>query len=283
MFTLRQVGCNARSILGSIRQMSASAGPLVDVAVDNAGVATVTMQRLPVNSLNLDLLTEMNKTLDDLAKNKTRGMILTSASPTVFSAGLDIMEMYNPDFKRAETFWNTLQDVWLKLFGSGYPTAAAINGHAPAGGCLLALSCEYRVMATGKFTIGLNETALGIVAPTWFIDSMCNTISSREAEFALTTGRMFSVDEALKTGLIDETAADKAGTIEKCRGFIKKFERISPMARAATKQKIREIPLRKLMQNRQKDTEEFLNYLKNPMVQKGLEMYIASLKQKAKK
>lgn len=55
------------------------------------------------------------------------------------------------------------------------------------------------------------------------------------------------------------------------------------MARAATKQKIREIPLRKLMQNRQKDTEEFLNYLKNPMVQKGLEMYIASLKQKAKK
>lgn len=84
MFTLRQVGCNARSMLGSLRQMSASAGPLVDVAVDNAGVATVTMQRLPVNSLNLDLLTEMNKTLDDLAKNKTRGMILTSVSGVLF-------------------------------------------------------------------------------------------------------------------------------------------------------------------------------------------------------
>lgn len=72
------------------------------------------------------------------------------------------------------------------------------KGHAPAGGCLLAMSCEYRVMVNGKFTIGLNETALGIVAPTWFMDTMCHTIPIRQAEYALTTARMFSVDEALK-------------------------------------------------------------------------------------
>lgn len=72
------------------------------------------------------------------------------------------------------------------------------KGHAPAGGCLLAMSCEYRIMVNGKFTIGLNETALGIVAPTWFMDTMCHTIPIRQAEYALTTARMFSVDEALK-------------------------------------------------------------------------------------
>lgn len=49
------------------------------------------------------------------------------ASPTVFSAGLDIMEMYKPDFKRAEEFWNTLQETWIKLFGFKIATAAAIN------------------------------------------------------------------------------------------------------------------------------------------------------------
>lgn len=49
------------------------------------------------------------------------------ASPTVFSAGLDILEMYKPKQDRAVAFWTTLQDVWLKLFGSSYPTVAAIN------------------------------------------------------------------------------------------------------------------------------------------------------------
>ncbi|CAH2039449.1 unnamed protein product, partial [Iphiclides podalirius] len=183
-----------------------------------------------VNSLNLELLQEIAKSLDEIANNKNKGMILTSSSPTVFSAGLDIMEMYKPDLKRAEAFWTTLQDVWLKLFGSNFVTAAAINGHAPAGGCLLSMSCEYRVMVSGKYTIGLNETALGIVAPTWFMDTMCHTIPIRQAEYALTTARMFTVDEALQVGLIDEAATDKADTIEKCKNFIKKFDKIPPLA-----------------------------------------------------
>ncbi|XP_023944861.2 enoyl-CoA delta isomerase 1, mitochondrial [Bicyclus anynana] len=282
MFLLRQTVSNARQLAPNIRAMS-SKGPLVDLTVDNDGVAIMTLQRPPVNSLNLDLLTEISKSLDEVAKNKSRGMILTSSSPTVFSAGLDIMEMYKPDIKRAEEFWTTLQDVWFKLFGSSFPTAAAINGHAPAGGCLLSMSCEYRAMVSGKFTIGLNETALGIVAPKWFMDTMCQTISTREAEYALTTARMFTVDEALKVSLIDETATDKADAIAKCKGFIKKFERIPPLARAITKQKIRDAPIKSLQTTRQADTQEFLTYLKNPKVQQSLEMYIQALKQKAAK
>ncbi|XP_046968764.1 enoyl-CoA delta isomerase 1, mitochondrial-like [Vanessa cardui] len=277
---LRKVINNAKRLAPNIRTM-ASQGPLVDLTVDNDGVSIMTMQRPPVNSLNLDLLRELSKSLDEVAKNKSRGLILTSSSPTVFSAGLDIMEMYKPDFKRAEEFWTTLQDVWFKLFGSNFVTAAAINGHAPAGGCLLAMSCEYRVMVQGKFTIGLNETALGIVAPTWFMDTMCHTIPVREAEYALTTARMFTVDEALKVRLVDESASDKADAINKCKSFIKKFERIPPLARSITKQKIRQAPLKNLQENRKADCEEFLAYLKNPKVQQSLDMYIQSLKKKA--
>ncbi|GBP79773.1 Enoyl-CoA delta isomerase 1, mitochondrial [Eumeta japonica] len=253
------------------------------MAVDNDGIAVVTLQRPPVNSLNLDLLQAMNNTFDDVAKNKSKGMILTSASPTVFSAGLDIMEMYKPDPKRVETFWVTLQDMWLKLFGASFPTAAAINGHAPAGGCLIATSCEYRVMLSGKFTIGLNETALGIVAPTWFQDSLRHTIPTRQAEIALTTGKMFTVDEALKVGLIDETAADKAEAIEKCKKFIKRFDKIPSLARGMTKQIFRQEVLKKLLTNRQADTKQFLDLVNQPKVQQSLELYLAMLKQKSQK
>lgn len=73
-----------------------------------------------------------------------------------------------------------------------------MQGHAPAGGCLLALSSEYRAMVGGKYAIGLNETALGIVAPVWFQDCLFRTISPRQAEVALTLGSMFPVDEAFK-------------------------------------------------------------------------------------
>lgn len=71
------------------------------------------------------------------------------------------------------------------------------QGHSPAGGCLLAVSCEHRVMCP-NFTIGLNETRLGIVAPQFFVDSLQNTVSNRVAEKALTLGTLFKTDEALQ-------------------------------------------------------------------------------------
>ena len=107
---------------------------LVQVEVnDKTGFATVTLNSPPVNTLNLPLLTAFSETLDLLQNDRSRGMILTSSSNSVFSAGLDIMEMYKPTNDRLKAFWGTLQDCWLKLYGSSFPTAAAINGHAPAG------------------------------------------------------------------------------------------------------------------------------------------------------
>ncbi|VVD03262.1 unnamed protein product [Leptidea sinapis] len=277
---LRQVMKNIKPVFPYARTLS-SKGPLIDLSVDNDGVAVMTMQRLPVNSLNLDLLQELSKSLDEVAKNKTKALILTSASTSTFSAGLDIMELYKPDIKRVELFWTTLQDVWIKLFGSPFVTAAAINGHAPAFGCVLAMSCEYRVMVSGKYTTGLNETAIGIVATRWIMDTMRNTISQRETEFALTTGRMFTVDEALKVGLIDETAADKEDAIKKCKGFIKKFDRIPSLARGLTKQGIRAEPIKWLQDNREADTNVFLGFVKNPNMQESLEMYVQAMKARA--
>ncbi|KAL1129218.1 hypothetical protein AAG570_013747 [Ranatra chinensis] len=238
------------------------------------------MQKPPVNSLNLDLLVALRDTLVKLEKEKCKGMILTSESPSVFSAGLDIMEMYRPDHNRARKFWTTLQDTWIKLYSSPYPTVAAINGHSPAGGCLLALSCEYRVMVGPKFTIGLNETQLGIVAPFWFQDCMRNAIGERQAELALTLGKMFSVDEALKVGLIDEIAKDKADAISKAEDFLDEQSGLPALARSTVKVAFREATLNRLLKNREADTKMFLDFISMPKVQQALEMYMQTLKKK---
>lgn len=249
---------------------------------DKTGIATVTLNRPPVNSLNLELLQAISQTLDDLQNNKSRGMILTSSSKNVFSAGLDIMEMYKPKVERMKEFWSTLQDVWFKLYGSPFATVAAINGHAPAGGCLLSMCCEYRVMCQ-NFTIGLNETQLGIVAPTWFMATMRNTISRRDAELALTLGTLFTTDEAIKVGLVDEVATSKEEAIAKATAFLEKFKKISPQARSMTKQALRSKDIMELEDNRSQDVELFVYAVSQPKVQKGLEIYLESLKKKAAK
>lgn len=268
-----------KSLISNLPRFSSNYKYL-DLSLNNDNnVTTVTLKRPPVNSLNLELLSEISDVLTDLKKTKSPGMILTSASDKVFTAGLDIMEMHNPDPERFKQFWYTLQDVWMKLYGSPFPTAAAINGHSPAGGCLLAMCCEYRVMVN-NFNIGLNETQLGIVAPVWFIKTMLNTISIRNTELALTTGTLFKTDEALAVGLVDEMATDKADALKKANAFFERFEMIPPVARAYTKDSLRGSDIEDLKKSREKDFQTTFSLITQPKVQQGLEFYLALLKNK---
>lgn len=169
------------------------------------------MGRKPVNGLNTELLNELKTSLLEAQNSRCKGVIVTSSLPTVFSAGLDITEMYTTDKKKLADFWQALQDTWLTIYSLPVPIAAAINvqsttlqvllytrvsaifnetffstqGSSPAGGCLIALSSEYRVMVEGKHTIGLNETQLGMVAPKWFKDMYISVVGYRQAELGL--------------------------------------------------------------------------------------------------
>ncbi|ELU16502.1 hypothetical protein CAPTEDRAFT_218894 [Capitella teleta] len=249
---------------------------------DKTGVATMQLNRPPVNSLNLEVLTDMTIALDKLQTEKDcRGMILTSSSPGIFCAGLDIMEMYNPQEDRLREFWRTLQELWKMMYGSRLATIAAINGHSPAGGCLLSLTCDYRIMAQGKFTIGLNETLLGIVAPFWFQDTMVNTVGHRETERALQLGLLYSGENALKVGLIDELVSPEK-VMETAEGQMQMWLKIPDFARQLTKEQLRGPTVQKLAQHQEADIDHFVNFITKKAIQKSLEMYLNMLKQKKK-
>lgn len=141
------------------------------------------------------------------------------------------------------------------------------------------MSCEYRVMLP-KFTIGLNETQLGIVAPTWFQATMKNTIPLRQAELALTQGRMFTTEEALKVGLVDELASDKADALARCEKFLEGFRKIPREARMITKQSFRRPGIEELESNREQDIQLFVYAVTMPQTQKNLEGYLERLKKK---
>ncbi|KAG7202437.1 hypothetical protein KM043_018742 [Ampulex compressa] len=253
----------------------------VEVAQDDTtGVTILSMARAPVNGLNLELLDAIRTSLIEAQKNRSKGVILTSSLPTIFSAGLDIMEMYKPDIKRATEFWKMFQDTWMTLYNLQLPVAAAINGSSPAGGCMLAMSCEYRVCVDGKYGIGMNESRLGIIAPTWMRNTYISTIGYRKAELELIRGTLFLPQEALKIGLVDELVPNKAEAIKKCQDYISSFKKIPSQARNMTKLELRKEATTWLKENRDADLNIFLTTIQLPIVQSALKLYIESLKQK---
>ena len=97
---------------------------------------------------------------------------------------------------------------------------------------------------------------------------------------ALTLGTLFSTEEALKIGLVDEIAKDKAEAIAKCEEFLRRYEKIPQMARAATKQLYRQQDIKELENSRGADVELFITTIKNDKIQTSLGRYIAFLKWK---
>lgn len=264
-----------------LRRSYATGSKFIESTRDNdTGIEILSMGRKPVNSLNTELLVELKTCLLEAQNNRSKGVILTSSLPTVFSAGLDIMEMATTDKKKLSDFWKTLQDTWMTVYGLTIPIAAAINGSSPAGGCLLAISLEYRVMVEGKHTIGLNETQLGLVAPKWFRDVYILLMGYRQAELALLRGALFKPEKALQLGLVDELAKDKTDAIEKCKNYILSYDNISGLGRAMTKLECRQDLIQWLKENQQADIDTFVNHAQSPKVQAGLKLYIEYLKQK---
>uniref|UniRef100_A0A8C1Z5V5 Enoyl-CoA delta isomerase 1 n=1 Tax=Cyprinus carpio TaxID=7962 RepID=A0A8C1Z5V5_CYPCA len=188
----------------------------------------------PVNSLSLHFLTEFAISLEKLKLYRScRGVIITSTPPKVFSAGLDIYP------EHCAEFWKAVQDAWLKLYGSTKVTIATINGSRPAGGCLLALCCDYRIMTDNRhYNIGLNEKQLGIL------------------------GLLYSASESLNVSLVDELVPeDKVLNI--ASETTTKWLAVPDHALQINKSMMRKPTIDKLLANREADTTNFVSFFRN--------------------
>jgi len=253
----------------------------------DASIATLILNRPPVNSLSLEMCEAISCALKEIEKGypDVHGLVLASSSPSTLSAGLDFQELHKPDPERLPEFWSSFQQLFIDLYGSRLACIAALEGHAFAGGCMLAMSCDYRVMSTpntGKGLIGLNETKFGIVAPSWMADLMVRTVGYREAEKALSLGHSYDADEAIGVGLVDEIVP-KDQVLDRSKAVAAKWARIPPHARFASKKLMRRNLIDKLKANRKQDIDTFCSFVQNDLVQNNISIYLENLKKKAKK
>lgn len=169
-------------------------------------VAVIELNRPKAHALDMRLVSELRRTIGELKdKEEVEGAILT-ASGSIFCAGLDVVELFGYDEAGMDAFWEEFNWLLRDLVSFPKPLIAAINGHAPAGGCVLAMCCDYRFMVEGQGRIGLNEVPVGIIVPRPIVELARHVVGDTRAADMIFHGALLFPEQAGSFGLIHATA-----------------------------------------------------------------------------
>jgi enoyl-CoA hydratase len=161
-----------------------------------------------VHALDLELLRALEAALDAEAQ-AARAVVLTGTG-TTFSAGVDLVRVLEGGRPYLEAFLPLFSRVLLRLFAFPRPVVVAINGHALAGGYVLACAGDYRVMAAGGGRVGLPELAVGVPFPAAAVEIVRSVVPGSAGDRLLLLGRQYEATDAAALGLVDELASPGA-------------------------------------------------------------------------
>ncbi|CAD2213450.1 3,2-trans-enoyl-CoA isomerase, mitochondrial [Angomonas deanei] len=290
---LRPVG---GTILSTMRRYASSGGGLLTVKESPLENVSIFEMNYPkANVLTSEFITSFLDSIKEVCDPDTghcRGIILTSSVPGIFSGGLDINELFhNQDKERFDKYWSLFQQLFVTLHSLPVPLVTAINGHAAAAGCIVAMASDYRVMARVSpknqkpLSIGISATLSGFCVPPYVFASMEHTIGFRKTEELMTSGRLLSADEALAYGLVDEVVDNGEEAIVPCLAYMEKLLQLpSPAPYWIVKGYSRSNVLAPLSsaQLRQADSDNFFNMLQDPTVRSVLGKHVSQLGSKGK-
>lgn len=178
--------------------------------VSHGRIEQLRLARAPVNALDPALCGAIASALRGAIADGAHGIVL-SGGPSVFSAGLDVPHLLSlgDDQTALTAAWEAFFEVARAIADSPVPVVAAMAGHAPAGGCVLALCCDYRIIGSSPdpakpFRIGLNETQVGLVAPEGIQRLLRRVVGAHRAERLLVAGELVTADHGLRYGMVDE-------------------------------------------------------------------------------
>lgn len=191
------------------------------------------LARPPVNALDPVLVGTLKQAIEQAPRDGAAALVL-SGSAGLFSAGLDLPALLQLDRAAMRAFWGDFFGLCAALARCPVPVAAAVTGHSPAGGAVLALFCDYRVMARGEFRIGVNEVQVGLSVPDCIQAAMRRLVGPRRAERLLVAGAMLDADAALAAGLVDELT-DVGHVVTRALAWLESLLQLPRQAMLATR------------------------------------------------
>ncbi|HET9716296.1 MAG TPA: enoyl-CoA hydratase/isomerase family protein [Pseudolabrys sp.] len=203
------------------------------------------------NALDLELCDALAERFQGIAKSEAKAIVVTGHG-SIFSAGVDLKRLSVGGADYIRRFLPALHRLYETLFFLEKPVVAGINGHAIAGGCVLACCADRRIMARGAGRIGVTEILVGVPFPPLAFEIVRFAVPSRYlVEFTL-TGATYGTDEALRCGWIDEEA-EPGELIDDAIAVARELALLSPPAFAKTKSQIRQSVAERLERNEAAD------------------------------
>lgn len=190
--------------------------------IEHGPIREIRLARAPANAINPELTAALMSALETAGRE--RRAVVVSGLPGMFSAGLDVPELLDLSRDQMSRFWQTFLNLLRVIATMPVPTAFAMTGHAPAGGLILTLFGDYRIMTGGAYKTGLNAVQNGLAAPPLVHQALVRLVGPHRAERMLMAGGTMVAQRAYEIGLVDELV-DEPGqavsrALEWCNGLL---------------------------------------------------------------
>jgi len=174
------------------------------VREDRDGIRILRLAHGKVSAMDIELGEAIIAHLAAAADESTVRAVIVTGTGSSFSAGVDLFRLLNDGPAYGQRFLPVLDALLREALTFPKPLVAAVNGHAIAGGCILAATCDRRVMADGNGRIGVPELVVGVPFPALPLQIMAARVPDAAFRDLVFTGRTVQVDEAVALGLVDE-------------------------------------------------------------------------------
>ena len=174
------------------------------IEFEDRGTTTILrMVRGKGNALDIDFVVALDEALAKIERSPARAAVITGQG-SAFGAGIDLPAILSggPDYVRR--FLPLMAGVFERFVLFPKPLVAAVNGHAIAGGAIIMLGCDQRLLARGTARVGLSEVQVGVRFPAWPLEIVRHTTPTEHFATIILTGRTWQPDDALRMGLVDE-------------------------------------------------------------------------------
>jgi enoyl-CoA hydratase len=248
---------------------------------DRDHIAILCLEHGKAHALDVELSQALTDTVSAVADDEsTRAMVLTGTG-SIFCAGVDLFRVLNGGVAYVDEFVPALVGAFRTLFTFPKPAVAAINGHAIAGGCVLAAACDYRIMARGGGTIGVPELRVGVPFPQVAIEILRFATSTAHLQELVYRGKTYGVSDAYDRGLIDEIV-DPAVLLDDAGGVAARLGS-EPAARfRITKRQLRQPALDRMEWLGKETDGEVLAQWKHPTTIEAIQSYVEEMIRKKK-
>lgn len=201
------------------------------------GVAVLRLARGKANAIDLELADALAERMAGLRGERPSPAVVLTGSGTIFSAGVDLFRILEEDERYVDRFLAAFGRALAGVAGHPRPVVAALNGHAVAGGCILACACDRRLMAEGDGTVGVPELSVGVPFPGVALEILRAVVPSGRVRDLVYGGRMHGPDDALAAGLVDRVVPP-GRLLEWAREAAARLGAVPPEAFALTKRQL---------------------------------------------